>query len=336
MSNQDASHPSATPVAAVQSPTPSSEPTAPVPMATDGNVVDEAAPVPPPAPTPPANSAPKVGGYGIWTAGADGALLNYVAGGSPNPSDANALEIYFGVRQGVVPPKEQSDLQASISQVLTVVRCLYAPEGDTVRPQFRLYYTRLFRIAQLGLEGNAMPDIARTALDQVADSLIDAEGARVKNAHLSQLGKRSAGLAAAFLSGYLALSSIGDSPAFKMIGVDPAAARSFMLLWIGCFGGVWLSYAIRKTTFTLRDLVVAEADRLLPLTRLVFAGSLTMILGMLLALGFLDVELGGRALSSFLTSPMQALLLGLFCGISELLLPGMVAKKSNDLLTKIQ
>lgn len=277
-----------------------------------------------------------VGAYGVWPADAHGATVGYSAGASPNPSDPQAVEIYFGVLQGRTPPKEQSDLQAAIAQVLSTVKTLYVPGDGSPKPQFRLYYTRLFRIAQLGLEGNAMPDIAKGALARVADDLIDAEGARVKNAHLTRLGKKAAALAAAFLGVYLALCAMDGSALLPAVGVEPSTARAFMLLWVGCFAGVWLSYAIRTTTFTLRDLVVADADRLLPLTRLVFAGALTMILGLLLALGFVDARIGGRSLAAFVDHPTLALLLGLFCGVSELLLPGMVGKRATDLLTKIQ
>jgi hypothetical protein len=53
-------------------------------------------------------------------------------------------------------------------------------------------------------------------------------------------------------------------------------------------------------------------------------------------LGFADAKIGALPLSSFSDNPTKALLLGLFCGVSELLLPSMISKRAGDLLAKIQ
>ena len=156
----------------------------------------------------------------------------------------------------------------------------------------------------------------------------------MKNAHLTKLGSRAIGLGSIFGALYIGLCIASPSPVLSSLKIDPVVARSFMLLWIGCFGGVWLSYAIRTSSFTLRDLVVADDDRLLPSTRLIFAGGLTMVLGLLLALGFVDARVGGESLAAFTVQPTKALLLGLFCGVSEHLLPSMIGKRANDFLSK--
>jgi len=272
----------------------------------------------------------------VWPADADGNWINYSQGATPNPSDPNAVEIYFGLRsKGGPPTKEQNDLQAAIEQVRATICALYL-KGSKAKPQFRLFYVRLFRLAQLGLEANPMPDIAKASLNQVIDDLINAEGARVKNQHLIELGARAIALGAFFLLLYTAISLAPPSRLFSSLGIDPVVARSFLLLWTGCFGGVWLSYAIRKSTFTLRDLVVRDDDRLLPTTRLIFAGALTMTLGLLLALGLIDARIGNESVAAFTREPTKALLLGLICGVSELLLPSMIGKRANDLLSKFQ
>jgi hypothetical protein len=283
-----------------------------------------------PSPPPP----PPTGAYRVWPADGDG---NAMPIDQPaNPSDPKAVEIYFGLLESSTPPpKEQSDLQVAIGEALETVKTLYIDRNGVPAPSFRRYYTRLFRIAELGLEGNAMPDIAKISLDRIVGDLVDAEGARVKNAHLGRLGIWALILAAAFLGLYLAICALATRPLLPYLGVDPTTAKSFMLLWIGSFGGVWLSYAIRTTALKLRDLVVPDADRLLPLTRLVFAGLLTMIVGLMLALSFVDVKVGGQSLAAFTRDPMKALLLGLFCGVSELLLPSMVGKRAGNLLGKI-
>jgi hypothetical protein len=302
----------------------------------DGGQPKEAAqPLQPPEGDAAASAKAPTGAYGVWPADKNGKEIGYALGAKPDPNAPEAVEIFFGVLPGMTPPQAQNDLQASIGQVLLVAKKLYLPEGGSPRPTFRLIYTRLFRIAQLGLEGDAAPDIAKAALERLIDDLIDAEGGRVKNEHLAKLGVRAAILGAIFLLAYLVLSALATSPLLPALAIDPLTARAFMALWIGCFGGVWLSYAIRTTTFTLKDLVTPDADRLLPLTRLLFAGLLTMALGLVLTLGLADLKIGRISLAGFAANPTQGLLFGLFCGISELLLPSMVVKRASDLLAKL-
>lgn len=280
-------------------------------------------------------AAPK-GAYGVWPTDKDGNTIGYSAEALPNPALPEAVDIYFGILPGHIPPQDQSDLQASVSQVLNVAKKLYLPENAQPLPAFRLVYTRLFRIAQLGLEGDAAPAIAKAGLDRLTQDLIDAEGGRVKNLHLAQLGARAAWLAAIFAAVYLLLCASAGNLLLRAIGVDAQTARSFMMLWVGCFGGVWMSYAIRTTTFTLRDLVITDADRLQPLVRLIFAGLLTMALGLVLTLGWADLKLGQISLAAFIKNPTEGLLFGLFCGVSELLLPGMVSQRASDVLSKLR
>ncbi len=312
------------------------------PLENEAGAETSTAPSPPPPPPPnPSGCAPAAepapsGAYGLWTVDKDGGFVDYTAGGKPNPSATKAVEIFFGVLPSHTPPQDQSDLQISIAEVLNTAKKLYiSADGDQL-PTFRLVYTRLFRIAQLGLEGDAAPAIAKSALDRLIADIIDEEGGRVKNKHLAQLGSRAAMMAAAFLVGYLLLSALSASPLLPALTINPLEARSFLILWIGCSAGVWLSYAIRTTTFTLRDLTISDSDRLLPLTRLVFAGLLTMALGLLLALGWADLKVGKISLADFVNNPTEALLLGLFCGVSELLLPGIVVKRASDILGKLR
>lgn len=282
----------------------------------------------PPTPLP-------TGAYGIWTADSNGKAIDYRSPPEvPDPSDERAVGVYFGPLPGVSPPQDQLELQDKLEEALETVRVMYIKDGVIDR-RFRAPYTRLFRAAQLGLEGLALPDVARLALARISHDLIVAEGGRVKNAHLAKLG----GYALSMIGVFTLLYVLARAPIFAFylehLAVDPDMASSFMMLWAGASGGVWLSYAIRKKTFTLRDLIVTDDDRLLPLTRLVFAGALTMVVGLLFAGGFIDVSVGGRQLSTFAEDPTLALLLGLVCGISELLLPTMVAKRVSDFVDKL-
>ncbi|WP_041096858.1 hypothetical protein [Sulfuritalea hydrogenivorans] len=86
---------------------------------------------------------------------------------------------------------------------------------------------------------------------------------------------------------------------------------------------------------TIADLTVTDVDRLLPAIRLLFAGSLTMILGIMFMLGVVRISLGTYSITDFATNPTLAFLVGCICGISELLLPATIANRANGLLSKV-
>ena len=282
------------------------------------------------------------GSYKIWPADTDGVPLDLppesATDSQPNPSDERAVEIYFGLDPAAPqpPPKEQVELQTEIENMLRIVRKILIAEDSARNEKFRFYYMRMFRLAQVGLEGsNASPETARTALTATIDHLIDDEGARVKNAHLQALGKLAALLALPFLILYALFRLLPkNGPTdhlFTALAIHPEVIANFMLLWTGCLLGVWLSYGIRTTTLSLSDLV-GDSDRLLPVIRLAFAGLLTMILGIFFVLGVVEIKLGGFSITDISKVPMLAFLVGVLCGISELALPASIAKRASSLV----
>ena len=106
--------------------------------------------------------------------------------------------------------------------------------------------------------------------------------------------------------------------------IEPTTPASFVVVWLGCFLGVCFSFTLRKHDFKVDDLVAkTESDLLRPVARLAFAGTLTMLLVMLSTLNMVDVKCGSLALSR-VTEPHShtlAFVVGVVCGISELLLP---------------
>ena len=97
------------------------------------------------------------GSYRIWPSTAVGKFLgnpNPPEGQSAeaNPMDEEATDIYFGVPSNAPPPKDQLELQQDIEKVLRTVQLIYnnpaAGPEDRRKSQFRIYYVRLFRLAQ--------------------------------------------------------------------------------------------------------------------------------------------------------------------------------------------
>lgn len=292
------------------------------------------------------------GAFRIWPTNKVGESIGDPAKDSPNPFDPNAVDFYIGVvaptpppspapgspagpapAPAAPPPKDQMDLVSDIETVSRALRILYKPE-DT---RFRMYYVRLFSLGQLGLEGaNAYTDVAKGALATVTAELIDDEAGRVKNDHLKKLGAYAAGFIAAFGALYWLMSCLPPKALLACLRIDPEVMANFMLLWMGAMLGVWLSYAIRTTTFTLRDLLITDNDRLVPFIRLTYAGSLSMILGLLLVTGIANVSVGGISFRDIATRPTLAFLVGVFCGIAELTLPTAVAKRASDFLSSVK
>lgn len=295
------------------------------------------------------------GSYKIWTADKDGNPTKLPAvpevpndpNKEPNPAATEAADIYFGLPGSAPqpPPKEQIDLQGEIGKVLRSVQRLYLEahlHGAVVHREkkFRIYYVRLFRLAQLGLEGaNAAPDIAKGALAVVTADLIDDEAGRVKNGHMRELGRCAAIFAIPCLVLYAVLRLTGDGAfarALEKLDVQASVLANFSLLWGGCFIGVWLSYGVRTTVFSLSDLTTTDSDRLVPKIRLIFAGILTMLLGIAFVLGLIEVKIGHFPITDIATQPMLAFIVGVFCGISELALPSSVAKRASDFIGSLK
>jgi|KBSMisStandDraft_5_1062788.scaffolds.fasta_scaffold117916_4 hypothetical protein len=253
------------------------------------------------------------------------------------PTADDAVSLSFQIDGTVTsPPQDQLELKRDIERTLDALTRLYLKDGQ--KAKFRPYYVQLAALAVLGLAGpNASPEIARKALDSLTGQLIDDEGARIKNGHIRRLGALAALFSVPCLVAYVILRAIdpaGHVGDFLLsLGVDATALSSFMLLWVGCFLGVVLSYGVRTTTMTLSDLVNVDADRLLPGIRLLFAGAFTAVLGILLVLGVVEIKVGSLSSHDLVHSPMVAFLIGTLCGVSELTLPGAVAKKASDLIS---
>ena len=279
-----------------------------------------------------------VGFFRIETANESGGTIQSGSPPKPDPSSVDARELAFVLdptRNGA-PPKEQIDLMVRIEQVLHAAGAVY-PLGDkTSEPRFRLYYVSLFNAARWGLEGPAAAtDQARADVDRIEQHLIDNAAGKIKNAHLRALSKLAFGLSIPCVVAYcvLRLFDAGALPLLlARLQINPPSLANFMLLWIGCFVGVCLSYGLRTTVFTLADLTVTDKDYLRPGIRLIFAGMLTMLLCLFARLGFVDIQFGTFALSQVADEPTLAFVVGAICGISELALPASMSKKAEKLI----
>lgn len=290
--------------------------------------------------------AARPGAYYVWPADCNGDLIDPPPDPDkpdrlPKPGAKEATEIYFALKSSPLPPPaDQVALQTEIDNVLGTARKLYVSGTPPREARFRPYYVRLFRIAELGLHGdNVATDAAKVVVVQIAAELIDDEAGTVKNANLAALGRFGLLYSIPCLAVFLLLAMLPAQPydnVLAAMNVDRALAKGFCILWIGCFAGVWLSYGIRKTKLTLGDLLRADEDRLAPQFRLIFAGLLTLMIGLLLVLNVVDIKLGGTSFSQIGSNPTMAFLLGTFCGVSEQILPASIGGRANALISSFK
>ncbi len=255
------------------------------------------------------------------------------------PTDSNATSIYFDINLMLpVVPQNQSDLKQNVESALHALTRLFLNPTNPRETVFRPYYVELLRLAQLGLAGpTASPEIAQRALDGMIAELIDNEGGTVKNGRMKSLAITASLLSVPYLAGYIGLrltppaGTLNDL--LKTVGVDRIVLSCFLLVWVGFFCGVVLSYGARTTVMTLSDLVNTDTDRWLPHIRLLFAGTFTMLFAIFLYLGVVEVKLAGSISSVDIGNrALLAFTIGALCGLSNLALPGEVTKKAASLL----
>lgn len=252
-------------------------------------------------------------------------------------ADPKARTLRFAINPVVKePPKEQLELKQSVESALSAIQRLYPDPAN--EKDFRRYFVQIAGAAQVGLVGNpAYPDVGKLALAGTVSELIDQEGGRVKNKHLRDLASHGAKLSGPLLVCYLFVRLL-DHPnswlrnLLDSLFVVQVTVSSFLVMLVGCFLGVTLSYAARTTTLTLGDLVMPDAERLSPIVRLLVSAGWAIIFGYFLSLEVVVFQVGIVTTKSFGSQPALAFLLGAMCGLSNLTLPGAVLKKVSDLL----
>jgi len=259
---------------------------------------------------------------------------------SEDPQDRRG--ILFEVAKEVPRiPEDQEKLMIEVERTLAVIDALY-PEADDSR--FRMRYQELLSLAQAGLVGEKpKTSTAQRALDQIREEILLIEGGRVKNEHMERLGWKASLLGFLALLGAFFLQTIdsvslaiGDFLSSWVSPLPPPGPWSeiatFLYLWAGCMAGVWVSFGARRVELSFEQLQILEEDRLEPTVRLIFAGILTTILGLLLSTRILTIEMGAFSTASIFQDTKIALLLGLLSGFSEQTLANRVASEAARVL----
>lgn len=235
-----------------------------------------------------------------------------------NPNDIHFQQIELV--DGEIIPEQQMQLRDEVDNAQTTIRMLFLHEPE----KFEEYFKSLLSLAQLGLVGNsANPSLAIRALVSLKHEILAREGGRIKNQYMKELGKTSL----LFGLPVLLLAVI-----VNQYVNDLRTLQSFLFLWVGSMAGVWLSFGSRKIELKFDELNILEKDRLNPSIRVIFAGLLTIVIGLLICTKAVVFEFGGLSTNSFLENIEVPLLIGVFCGLSEQVLSNKVAQHASEFL----
>lgn len=255
------------------------------------------------------------------------------------------------------PTEEQMELCRGLTDYEHAIREIYLDGAQGAQPdvsKFKEKFVAVFGLSQLILEGHVtepigvdgkkkkhagktLPlNVAKKEIALLHQDLIDDEAPRVKNNNFLSLQREAMKLAVFFVLAYVVLrmlvpTEVGTTLSHQF-SIQPLTASNFMLLWIGAFVGVCLSYAVRTQKFTLTDLTRPSADYFWPQNRLLLAGAFATVLAYLAMVGLGEVTIGEISLKGIASNPMVALTAGAIMGLFEYKLTGLVAGRAGALL----
>lgn len=261
---------------------------------------------------------------------------------------ADAVDLHIEVAKGLPPPNdvvspEKQDLYVQIDNALTVISTVCEQLRDQASRPYRIdaiaaadrrarrlldeYVRKLAGIAGLGLEGPHTA-LAKLALISLKAEFSAREAGRIKNNYVRKLGLSAALFAAFFLAAYLLirLTPCVDAPdapppdhAFACLPAWWDIHKTFLLAAAGASIGTWLSFAVRRLDLPFEDLALLDEHSLDPPFRILFVVALTLLACLLFWTGAINISIGGlnTAPDNFKATGSIAVVVGLFCGLSE-------------------
>jgi hypothetical protein len=266
----------------------------------------------------------------------------------PADDDNSDLILDINLLGGLPPPQDMPsadklELYVQINKALTVVRTvceriddssarglrawIFGPNKD-LQKRARLlqaeFLEKLHGAAWIGLELE-FTAMAKLTLAEVRNEFFVREAGRIKNMYVRRLGAWAGVTALLLILSYIELY-IGSLP--WSWGYDH---KSFLLAAGGAAIGAWASFSVRQVQFSFDDLVMVEESSLDPPMRVLFVIVLTMATCLLFWNGAINLEIGNLKTQAepFRQSGSIALLIGLFCGLSERALATAIAGRAS-------
>jgi hypothetical protein len=234
---------------------------------------------------------------------------------------------------------EKQELFVQLSNACAVIRTVcqqirdQAPDNDAIKieaanKRSRLllneYVTKLAGIGRIGLEGPHAV-LAKGALTSLKTEFVASQAGRIKNRYVRLLGQYAGVFAFLIMVAYVFISLTG-CPTGKVAAHVPACSvswweihKTFLLAAAGAVIGTWVSFAIRRLDLPFEDLPMLEEASLDPPFRILFVVALTLTVCLLFWTSAINIEIGNLKTGpdSFRTTGSIAILIGMFCGLSE-------------------
>lgn len=252
-----------------------------------------------------------------------------------------AVDLLITLEQGLPPPNDvaspdKQELFVQLNNASTVIgkvcqqirdraespwrrRTGSVDEEGVKRAQHLLdeYLKKLAGIGRLGLEGPHTA-LAKLALASLKSEFVAREAGRIKNRYVRRLGFWAGGFALFLLVVYAYVAS-GCPTVTGGCSTWWTAHKTFLLAAIGAAVGTWVSFSVRRLDLPFEELGLSEEEALDPPFRVLFVVALTLAACLLFWTSAINIEIGNLKTGpdSFKTIGSIAVLIGLFCGLSE-------------------
>ncbi|WP_372741031.1 hypothetical protein [Neptunomonas sp.] len=240
------------------------------------------------------------------------------------PNDDSPTDIGFtsSLNSSERVPEDQYQLKSDIEAFIVTLSDVYTKEGD----EFKNYYQRAYYLAKLGLEGDHVDiSLANRTLDQLRGEIVVSAGASIRNRLLTTYGFRAFIFCVIITIAAFILDKNPISSAPKM--------PFFLLMLSGSMVGSWLSLGVRTRSFSFDELRMHIRDQNGPTIRLAFTGVLTLVAGLLMHIGALNISIGTLDSTKIASDHLIALSFGILLGFSEKALVTTLTEKTKNMIS---
>jgi len=271
----------------------------------------------------------------------------------PGKDPSLAIDLDIKVQSGLPPPnaepsQAQQDLYVGIKAALTVVKTVCrrmkeahstwfrrsrAPQDHQTKRADELldeYVRQLREISVLGLVDQQTPT-AMLALASLRQEFVAREAGRIKNGYVGSLALAAGTAASLSLVLYILVEGGYVNWAWGQ------RHSAFALAVTGAAMGTWLSFSVRNVELPFEQLGQIESDLLRPGLRVLFVVGLTFAAYLLFWTGAVSVAIGDLQVNpvGFASAGSIALLMGLFCGLSERALATVISGRAASFVGTI-
>jgi hypothetical protein len=248
--------------------------------------------------------------------------------------DGKAVDLDIRASSGgadnTVPPEKQA-LFVDLANARTVIAACcdrLRPKNPTrARDLLDEYVRKLAGCGRIGLQGDH-PILAKAALGSHKIEFYSREAGSIKKRASEALFWRSVIIAIALAAPYFILRWLDQLCPSIALPCFLHERKEFFLLAAGAALGTWTSFSIRNLDLTFDDLGKLEDELLGPAIRIAFVVVLALTLGLVFWTKAFAISIGDMKVEPPIRGA-TALLVGIFCGLSERALATAISSRAT-------